>query len=106
MLFHLGQYGELTAREICERGDLHKTKVSRAVNALEQKRFLRRERKEDDRRFEALSLTAGGKKAFADLSKQAEAFDQKLLKSFSPSERRALISALRKLYHSRSISSD
>ena len=36
VLFHLGAYGELTAKEISDRRQIHKTKISRSVNALEQ----------------------------------------------------------------------
>ena len=40
VVFHLGCYGKMTAKEICDRGGIHKTKVSRAVAALGKKRFL------------------------------------------------------------------
>jgi len=40
VLFHLGRYGEMTAKDICERARIHKTKISRAVKALEDRRFL------------------------------------------------------------------
>jgi hypothetical protein len=42
VLFHLGRYGAMSAREISLRAGIHKTKVSRAVAALERKRFLAR----------------------------------------------------------------
>jgi DNA-binding MarR family transcriptional regulator len=42
VLFHLGRYGAMSAREISRRAGIHKTKVSRAVAALERKRFLER----------------------------------------------------------------
>ena len=48
VLFHLGYYGDKTAREICDMSKMHKTKVSRAVAALEKRRFLVRERVETD----------------------------------------------------------
>ncbi len=78
VLFHLGHHGEMTAKQICEQASIHKTKVSRAVTALEKKRFLRRETLEDDRRFEALSLTPAGKAAFDSLAVEAAAFDASL----------------------------
>ncbi|MEL6647251.1 MAG: helix-turn-helix domain-containing protein, partial [Pseudomonadota bacterium] len=43
VLFHLGRYGAMTAREVCDRAGIHKTKVSRAVAAMDQKRLIRRE---------------------------------------------------------------
>jgi DNA-binding MarR family transcriptional regulator len=40
VLFHLGCYGDMTAKRICELASVHKTKVSRAVSALEAKRYV------------------------------------------------------------------
>ena len=71
VLFHLGRYGKMTAKEICERARIHKTKVLRSVAALERKRFLTRTALEDDRRHEELSLTRAGQSAYADLSREA-----------------------------------
>ena len=62
VLFHLGFYGEMTAKEICDRGRLHKTKVSRAVAKLEERRFLTRKEVENDRRQAQLSLTKQGQR--------------------------------------------
>jgi DNA-binding MarR family transcriptional regulator len=71
VLFHLGRYGAMSAREISRRASIHKTKVSRAVRALEKKRFLERRTSEADRRVEILALRPPGLAAFADLSKAA-----------------------------------
>jgi DNA-binding MarR family transcriptional regulator len=76
VLFHLGQAGEQTAKQVCERASLHKTEVSRAVRALEKKRFVERETDYNDRRRELLSLTKSGRAALVDLSMEAEAFDK------------------------------
>lgn len=97
VLFHLGHWGDMTAREICARSRLHKTKVSRAVKALEQKRFLRRETVERDRRHETLSLTAQGKRTYAELLGRAQAYDNTLLTDFSEAERKQLRDFLRRL---------
>lgn len=64
VLAHLGQYGMQTARDICVRARLHKTKVSRAVAGLEKRNWLRRTEEESDRRFELLELTKAGRKAY------------------------------------------
>ncbi|MEO1293532.1 MAG: MarR family winged helix-turn-helix transcriptional regulator [Pseudomonadota bacterium] len=76
VLFHLGAYGSMTANEICARSGEHKTKVSRAVSALEKKRFLTRAVETEDRRRQMLHLSATGQSAFSDLSASAEAFDR------------------------------
>ena len=90
VLFHLGRHGTMTAREICDRARLHKTKVSRAVAALEAKRFLTRSPRDDDRRQEALSLTKAGRAAFTDLESEAARFDTALMARFSSEERAVL----------------
>ncbi len=71
VLFHLGRYGEMSAREISIRARIHKTKVSRAVHALEAKRFLERRPSDADRRVEILALRPPGLAAFADLARAA-----------------------------------
>lgn len=78
VLFHLGRYGELSAKEISDRALIHKTKVSRAVRALEEKRFLERFVSESDRRVERLVLRAPGREAFAYLSKAASNYETRL----------------------------
>ena len=97
VLFHLGHYGPMTARQICDLGGMHKTKVSRAVAALESKRFLRREMVEVDRRQEILSLTITGQAAFNRISNRARAYQEKLMARFEKREFEILTKALRTL---------
>lgn len=78
VLAHLGEHGPMTARDIGSRARIHKTKISRAVAALENKRFLKRAQSEYDRRFETLELTKAGSDAFDDLSRIALEFDRRL----------------------------
>jgi DNA-binding MarR family transcriptional regulator len=95
VLFHLGRYGDMTAKDICDRARLHKTKVSRAVSALQEKRFLTRAQQEKDRRHETLCLTRSGQRAYTDLSNSAQRFDSKMIADFTDQEaeilRRCLI---------------
>lgn len=97
LLFHLGRYGDLTAKDVCARARLHKTKVSRAVTALEQKRFVKRTEVPTDRRHELLSLTPQGTKAFEDLCDAAKLYDRKLLEGFSAQEQSLLKDYLKRL---------
>ena len=97
VLFHLGCSGAMTAKEICDRGRLHKTKVSRAVSALERKRFVQREDVESDRRSATLHLTRLGQRAFGDLSQEARSFDKRIRKQFTEAEAKHLIGALQRL---------
>jgi DNA-binding MarR family transcriptional regulator len=97
VLFHLWRYGDLTAKDICDRAALHKTKVSRAVSALEQKRFLVRERMEHDRRNELLRLSRAGRAACGDLTRAAAEFDARLLSGFTPHEQTILRGCLERI---------
>lgn len=71
LLFHLGRYGSLTARDVCIRARVHKTKVSRAVTALEDKGMLERSKDTVDKRREWLSLTKTGETVYQDLVQAA-----------------------------------
>lgn len=97
VLFHLGRHGEMTAKQICDQAAIHKTKVSRAVTALERKRFLKRNRIKTDRRQEALALTKAGQDAFRDLSEKADAYDQSIRRRLGEEDFTALKGILSKL---------
>ena len=90
VMFHLGQYGPMHAKDITSRARIHKTKVSRAVAALEQKRFLSRDVEDRDRRHELLSLTKRGESAFKELFDAAQAFDAELMAKFTDKEKEVL----------------
>jgi DNA-binding MarR family transcriptional regulator len=97
VMFHLGRYGDMTAREICDRARQHKTKVSRAVKALEGRRFLTRTEMPHDRRNELLSLTKSGRSVFQNLFETARAHDAALKKTLTAQEAEILQSCLKKL---------
>ncbi len=97
VLFHLGMYGRMTATEIGARARMHKTKISRAVTRLAERRFLTRERAKDDRRAEHLDLTPAGRAAFRDLRTVAARYDAKLMARFSEAEAQALREMLKQL---------
>lgn len=97
VLFHLGRYGDMTARQICDRAALHKTKVSRAVKSLETRRFLTRQTNLADRRHEALSLTHFGQAAYRDLSQAAQDFNAQLAREFAKDDLAVLRHSLRRL---------
>lgn len=97
VLFHLGLYGQLTASEIGQRARMHKTKISRAVQRLSDRRFVTRSRDAADRRVEHLSLTRQGRAAYDDLRAVARRYDAALMASLDPAEAAVLRRALRKL---------
>lgn len=97
LLATLGQYGTMTATEIGRHSSMHKTKVSRAVTALEKRKWLSRQTDETDRRIEHLALTRAGTKAYGDLVPHAHAFERAMLAKFTASQRDALMSGLEAL---------
>ena len=97
VLFHLGNYGRMTATEIGQRANIHKTKISRAVQKLEQRRFLTRDTDTTDRRLEWLALTPQGRAAYDDLRALAQRYDSELSAALGPGEAAALRQALQKL---------
>ena len=97
VLFHLGIYGRMTAVEIGERASIHKTKISRAVHKLAERRFLTRTRSEEDRRREYLELTTAGQAAYEDLRKQALTYDATLTAKFTKGEVAMLRMMLKRL---------
>src|SRR3546814_4149085 len=64
VLATLGHRGTASATGIGRDSAMHKTKVSRAVASLQQRRWVAREADEADRRLEHLSLTPAGRAAF------------------------------------------
>ena len=97
VLFHLGLYGQLTASEIGQRARMHKTKISRAVHRLTERRFVIRSRDPEDRRVEHLSLTRQGQAAYDDLRAVAQRYNAALMDALDPAEAAVLRRALLKL---------
>ena len=97
VLAHLGQQDGLTAKQIGTLAQVHKTKVSRAVAALEAKRFVARTTTDRDRRSASLTLTRAGRAAYWDLTGIARAHDRRLEKTLGPDAYAGLVSQLRQL---------
>ncbi|WP_260350227.1 MarR family winged helix-turn-helix transcriptional regulator [Alloyangia mangrovi] len=97
VLFHLGRHGDMSAKEISESASIHKTKVSRAVRALEEKRFLARVTSAEDRRSERLSLRPPGQEAFRRLSAAAQDYEAALERHLGKRDARKLRELLKRL---------
>ncbi len=78
VLVSLAAEGGLTARELGRRTAMHKTKVSRAVRALEDRRWLGRATNPVNRREEFLSLTALGRRSYEEVVPSVERFERQL----------------------------
>jgi DNA-binding MarR family transcriptional regulator len=84
VLATLAQFGTMTAKAIGKHSSMHKTMVSRAVRALEERRWLTRRESEQDRREESLSLTAPGLQAYGEIVPRALAFEAGILAALGP----------------------
>jgi DNA-binding MarR family transcriptional regulator len=98
VLATLGQFEAMSAKDIGRHSTMHKTKVSRAVRALEERRWLKRRESEEDRREEILTLTALGEKVYRDIVPKAVAFERRILDELG-SEAMPLLGALERLEH-------
>ena len=90
----LGEYGTMTGKAIGLYANLHKTKVSRAVAGLEQRKLLARRANRADMREVFVSLTPAGRAIYQDLAPVAQAFARRLLEAVAPPDRAAFDRAL------------
>ena len=97
VMANLGKFGAMAASEICNISHIEKTKVSRAVSALERDGLLSRAPSQEDRRAEILSLTKRGTKAFVELGELAKDYDLTLRTSLGKKDSELLNSLLRRL---------
>lgn len=96
VLATLAEFGTMTAKAIGAHSSMHKTKVSRAVRALEERRWLSRRGSEQDRREESLSLTGPGLRAYGEIVPRALAFEAEVLAALGP-DAEGLLAALDRL---------
>lgn len=97
VLATLGQFEAMGAKAIGQHSAMHKTKVSRAVKALEERRWLVRQTNEADRREETLRLTHLGRQAYEKIVPEALAFERQLLRDLGPEAAAGVIKALDEL---------
>lgn len=97
VLVALADLGPATATQLCAHSAQHKTKVSRAVRALEERRWLTRATDPGDRRSEILTMTEAGRRVYGDLVRPMLAHQDAILGKLHPEERAALGTALASL---------
>lgn len=90
----IGQMGTTTATAIGLHSSMHKTKVSRAVFALEKRGWLTRTVNQADRRTEQLELTRQGRREYEELVKLAIAFEHELEQRIGKTVKARLIEGL------------
>ena len=97
VLVTLGENGVMTGKAVGARTHMHKTKVSRAVAQLEQRRFLSRRANRADLRESLLSLTPAGRAVYEELAPSALAFMDRLAEVVAPADRPAFDRAMKEL---------
>jgi DNA-binding MarR family transcriptional regulator len=90
----LGQFGTITGKAIGEHAQMHKTKVSRAVALLEDRKLVARRANKADMREAFLSLTPAGRAIYEDLAPVASAFARRIVESIDAADRAAFDRAL------------
>ena len=97
LIAHLAQNGDISVREIHERVDMDKAKISRAAAQLETLGLIEKEINEGDRRLVSLRLTRKGRALFARIEPLALAYEREALSALSLSEQAGLRAAIDKL---------
>lgn len=90
----LGERGAATSTDIKLDCFMHKTKISRAVAALESRGLLTRRTSQSDLRVAHLSLTSRGRRMHEELIPLARTFTDGILAGLPPEQREALDAAL------------
>ncbi len=75
----IGQFNRITATEIGAHSSMHKTKVSRAIRALEERKWITRQVDQTDRRVEHIELTREGRTHYRDLVTLARSYEARLV---------------------------
>lgn len=94
----LGQSGSVTAKTIGLRSTMHKTKVSRAITALEDRGYVARQANSQDLRESFIELTESGKAMYQELVPQALGFNALLKSALTESEQAVLETAFKRLH--------
>jgi DNA-binding MarR family transcriptional regulator len=97
ILVTLGEFEVMTAKAIGQHSHMHKTKVSRAVSALERRKLVVRRENRADRREAFLSLTPAGRAIYHELAPGALDFADRLIESIDPGDRAAFERAIDRL---------
>ncbi|MGH6769921.1 MAG: MarR family winged helix-turn-helix transcriptional regulator [Xanthobacteraceae bacterium] len=97
VLVSLGQFGVMTGKAIGARTHMHKTKVSRAVAQLEERKLIARRANRADLREAFLSLTPAGRAVYEELAPRALDFTDRLSQVVTAADRTAFDRAVAQL---------
>jgi len=93
----IGQFSKITAKAIGLHSDMHKTKVSRAVSALVDRRWVTKEKNCEDRREDFLCLTRQGQHAYEEIIPGLIVFERQLKETLGSRVASDLLISLRTL---------
>ena len=79
VLFHVFNGGPLSVREVFQRVDMDKSKVSRAASRLEKSGLISKKINTNDRRLVELTLTPAGKKLMDEILPLAQKYERQIL---------------------------
>jgi DNA-binding MarR family transcriptional regulator len=93
-LLLFGEERYLTAKGISQKLDVAKSRVTKIINGLVQKRLVESIDDPKDARIKLIGLTSKGQKKYRELSDITKDLHQKLLLEFEPEQRKMVISCL------------
>lgn len=94
----LGDDQPLSANEVCQRTNMDKVQVSRAIARLKRKGLVSQHQDPQDRRRSSLHLTGRGEGIYRDIVPAARAREAELLSALSATELNQLDKLIDKLY--------
>jgi DNA-binding MarR family transcriptional regulator len=90
---------------LAERIGMTRGGVSKLVDRLLAKKFVTRQERSDDRRFQSIALTAAGRRLIPQLAELADQNDEEFFHPLSWGERAALIATMKKLVQAHGLQS-
>ena len=97
VLVHLTQESEISVRDIKERVDMDRARVTRAVQRLDARGLVSKLVNERDRRLVRLALTPSGRKLAAELSQLAMEFERRVTAALPPGMARELLTTFERI---------
>lgn len=102
VLAMLGERKVMTARDVSQATSMHKTKVSRAVAALEKRNLIQRDRNPEDQREQTLRLSPEGIAVYEDIVPRALAYTQELENALTEQQKAVLDEVFSRLHQAAS----
>jgi len=97
VIAHLAQNRNVSVREVHERVDMDKSKVSRAAATLEGAGLIQKSVADLDKRLVELQLTKKGRKVFAEIEPLALSYEKEMLSKLSSKDQEAFRKIVHKL---------